>query len=379
MDNYRKILLSSLTLSITQGMLFPMLPIYAYEVGGKFAHAGYIFSLPSIILVAMTFGWGSVSDRLGKRRSVIVLSNVVASLLYFLFVHVGITWLIVLRCVQTFFYSSYILIPAIITEYFPSSKGRALGKYNVATGIGWAIGGVISGHAARIGFDIFFALIGVLSLLFCILFFFVEDIPREKDMRTFKEFLVFGEYKKILLLCVYVFALMTGGSMLSSIFNVYLSNLGVSKEYIGYITSLTALTFLLVADAVGKACDKFGRKPLLMVTPVLYVGMWLGIGLIQNLLVKIVLWILPFYALFIIGSTSAVSDLTPEKERGRGIGILNSSIGFGNFVGGIAGGNLADFIGPKNTFIAASFFAVASLFISLRMEETKEHVHIEEL
>lgn len=371
MDNYGKILLSSLVFSITQGMLFPFLPIYAYEIGGKFAYAGYIFSLPSVILVAMTFGWGSISDRLGNRRSVIIFSNVAASFMYFLFVHVGITWLIVLRCIQTFFYSSYILIPAIITEYFPSSKGRALGKYYVATGIGWTIGGFLSGHAARMGFHFFFALIGVLSLVFCILFFFVRDAPREKDMRTLKEFLVFGEPRKIFLLCLYAFVLMTGGSMLSSIFNVYLSNLGVSRESIGYITSLTAFTFLLVADAVGKACDKFGRKPLLVVTPILYMGMWLGIGLIENIVMKVILWVLPFYALFITASTSAVSDLTSDKERGRGIGILNSSIGVGNFAGGIVGGNLADFFGPKNTFLAASLFAVIGFFMSLKMEETK--------
>lgn len=374
MDNYAKILLASLVLSITQGMLFPMLPIYAYGIGGKFAHAGYIFSLPSIILVVMTFGWGSLSDRLGKRRSVIIGSNIVASLLYFVFGHVTITWLIVLRCVQTFFYSSYILIPAIITEYFPSSKGRALGRYNVATGIGWAIGGVLSGHATRIGFTFLFNGLGVLSLMFCFIFFFIKDIPREKDMRKMKEFFTFGESQKILILCVYAVVLMTGGTMLSSIFNVYLSNLGVSKEIIGYITSLTALTFLLVADAVGKACDAVGRKPLLVVTPVLYLGMWLGIGLITNLYVKIILWVLPFYALFITASTSAVSDVTSGKERGRGVGILNSFIGIGNVLGGIIGGNLADVVGPKNTFLLASFFAVIGLLISLKMVETKDVV-----
>jgi MFS family permease len=372
MDNYSKILLSSLVLSITQGMLFPMLPIYAYEIGGRFAYAGYIFSLPSILMVAMNFGWGSLSDRLGKRRSVIITSNIVASLIYFSFAYVGITWLVILRCLQTLFYSSYILIPAIITEYFPSSKGRALGRYNVATGIGWTIGGVLSGHAARIGFHFFFGIIGLLSLLFCIIFFFVKDIAREKDTRNLKEFLVFGEPKKIFLLCVYALILMTGGSIPSSIFNVYLSNLGVSKEFIGYISSLTSLTFLLVADAVGKACDRFGRKPLLMVTPLLYVGMWMGIGLIENIYAKILLWILPFYALFITASISAASDLTTEAERGRGIGIVNSSIGLGNFVGGIVGGNLADLFGARNTIMFASLFAVTGFLVSLRMKETGE-------
>lgn len=368
------ILLSSLVLSITQGMLFPMLPIYAYEVGHKFAYAGYIFSLPSIIMVAMTFGWGSISDRLGKRKSVIVASNVVASFMYFLFLYVDITWLIVLRCIQTFFYSSYILIPAIITEYFPLSKGRALGQYNVATGIGWTIGGIISGHLVNKGFDVFFNIIGVLSLLFCFILFLVRDPQREKDTGKLREFLIFGESRKILLLLLYTFILVTGSSIISSIFNVYLSNLNVSRVTIGYVTSLTSLAFLLIADLVGRACDRFGRKPLLVSASLLYVGMWLGIGVIEDLLVKIVLWILPVYALFVTGAISAVSDLTSEKERGRGVGILNSSSGFGNFAGGIVGGNLADLFGPRNTFMAASIFAVVSFFISLRMEETKEYI-----
>jgi MFS family permease len=370
MDNYSKVLLSSLVLSITQGMLFPLLPIYAYEISGKFAYAGYIFSLPAVIMVAMNFGWGSVSDRLGTRKSLIITSNIVASLMYFVFPFVNISGLLLVRCVQTFFYSSYILIPAMITEYFPSSKGRALGRYNVATGIGWTIGGVVSGHAANMGFDVFFGSIGVLSLLFCAIFWFVKDLPREKDTGGLRKVLLFGEPRKILILCVYAVVLMTGGTIPSSIFNVYLSNIGVSKEIIGYVSSLTSLTFLLVADAAGRACDKVGRRPLLLMTPVLYIIMWMGIGLVENVVVKIILWILPFYALFIIASTSAVSDLTSEKERGRGVGVLNSSIGLGNFLGGILGGNLADAIGPKNAFMAASIFAVLSLGVSSQIEET---------
>ncbi|MBU7015820.1 MAG: MFS transporter [Theionarchaea archaeon] len=371
MDNYFKVLISSLVLSITQGMLFPLLPIYAYEISGKFAYAGYIFSLPAVIMVAMNFGWGTVSDRLGTRKSIIITSNVVASAMYFVFPYVGISGLLVLRCVQTFFYSSYILIPAMITEYFPSSKGRALGQYNVATGIGWTIGGVLSGHAANLGFDVFFGSIGILSLLFCGIFFFVKDLPREKDTKGFRQILVFGEHRKILILCLYAVILMTGGTIPSSIFNVHLSNIGVSREIIGYVSSLTSLTFLLVADAAGRACDRVGRRPLLLATPLLYIVMWMGIGLVENVVVKIILWILPFYALFIIASTSAVSDLTSEKERGRGVGILNSSIGLGNFMGGLVGGNLADAIGPKNAFMAASIFAVMSLLVSTQIEETR--------
>ncbi|MBU7032078.1 MAG: MFS transporter [Theionarchaea archaeon] len=373
MNNYLKILLSSLILSITQGMLFPFLPIYAYEVSGKFAYAGYIFSLPSLILVIMTFGWGSISDRLGNRKSVIILSNIVASLLFFLFVHVSITWLIILRCIQTFFYSSYILIPAIITEYYPSTKGRALGKYNVAMGIGWTIGGVLSGHAATIGFSFFFNLIGIFSLLFCFSFFLVRDAPREKDTRSLKEFLNFGDPSQIARLCLYALILMTGSSILSSLFNVHLNNLGVSKQSIGYVTSLTSLTFLLVADATGKACDRFGRKPLLALAALSYLFMWLGIGLIDNLYLKVTLWILPFYAFFITASTSSVSDLTTGKERGRGIGILNSSIGMGNFAGGLLGGQMADILGVPVTFVLSSLFALAGFFITFTMKETRDY------
>jgi PPP family 3-phenylpropionic acid transporter len=373
MNNYFRILLSSLILSITQGMLFPFLPIYAYEVSGKFAYAGYIFSLPSLILVIMTFGWGSISDRLGNRKSVIILPNIVASLLFFFFVHVSIMWVIVIRCIQTFFYSSYILIPAIITEYYPSTKGRALGKYNVAMGIGWTIGGVLSGHAATIGFSFFFNLIGILSLLFCISFYLVKDAPREKDTRSIKEFLTFGDPSQIVRLCLYALILMTGSSVLSSIFNVHLSNLGVSKQSIGYVTSLTSLTFLLVADATGKACDRFGRKPLLALSALSYLFMWLGIGSIDNLYLKIILWILPFYALFITASTSSVSDLTNGKERGRGIGILNSSIGMGNFAGGFLGGQLADAFGASTTFMISSLFALAGFFITFTMKETRDY------
>lgn len=373
MDNYAKVLLSSLILSITQGMLFPLLPIYAYEIGGKFAYAGYIFSLPSIIMVAMNFSWGFLSDRLGDRRLVILSTNAVAASMYFFFPYLGINWLVGLRCLQTFFYSSTILMPTLITEYFPARKGGALGRYYVASGVGWTIGGVLSGHTARIGFPFFFHLIGVLSLMSCSIFIFVEELHREKDSRKLRQSLTFGDPKKILILCVYSFVLMTGSSIPSSIFNVYLRTLGTSMVVIGYVSSLTSLAFLLVADSVGRACDKFGRRPLLVVTPVLYAIMWLGIGLVPNIYVKIALWILPFYGLFITSSTSSASDLTSEKERGRGIGILNSSIGLGNFAGGIVGGNFADVFGPRNTFVFSSLFAVMALLTSLKMEETKDY------
>lgn len=373
MDNYAKVLLASLVMSITQGMLFPLLPIYAYEIGGKFAYAGYIMSIPALIQVVMTFGWGSISDRIGNRRSVVILPNIVASFMYFGFIYVDINWLIVLRCIQTVFYSSYVLVPAIITEYFPSAKGKALGRLNIYSGIGWTIGGVLSGHTAAAGFPLYFSCLGVLSFLFCLLFYFVTHEPREKDTRRLKHFFLFGEPRKILLLCAYAFILTTGGSMLSSIFNVYLSSLNVTKEVIGYVSALTSFTFLLAADAVGRACDAVGRKPLLVLSPVLYIVMWVGIALISNIYVKIFLWILPVYALFATGATAAVSDLTHERERGRGVGALNSSVGLGNFAGGMLGGNSADLFGPRNTFLYSSVFAVAAFFMSLKMRETKDH------
>jgi predicted MFS family arabinose efflux permease len=101
--------------------------------------------------------------------------------------------------------------------------------------------------------------------------------------------------------------------------------------------------------------------------------MWLGIGSIDNLYLKIILWILPFYALFITASTSSVSDLTTGKERGRGIGILNSSIGMGNFAGGLLGGQFADAFGAPATFMISSLFALAGFFITFTMKETRDY------
>ena len=166
--------------------------------------------------------------------------------------------------------------------------------------------------------------------------------------------------------------LLTGNYIVYSVFPQYLttSAFNLDKMQIGFLVAGSGLTGMLVFRAAGKLVDRAGRRKVLIPTYLTYVISWTAYALTQNIYVLAVIWLLPYWCFFTTSSTAMVSDLTDERERGRGIGILNAAINFGNFAGSLLGGFLAASFGYQPAFAVAAVLVLCAFFVSFATKES---------
>jgi MFS family permease len=347
-----------------------MLPIHIIHLKNDLFWVGFITSLQYLALVIMTFGWGALSDRLGQRKNVIIYTNLIGSFFYFFFPFADIITLTLLRGIQVFFIASWILGFALATEYRPNAKGEIIGWFTLFNAVGWGSGSFISGFIYAFDPAWFFYITGIVSILTALVLIPIKDPPMDKlKGGSIPSILKLKNISEILKLCMTVLILVMGSYMVFTIFSVYLKANDIPIPAIGMVIALSGLPSAGLASIVGKLCDDYGRKLILMIAIALYAFIWFVYGLIDNIWLVIALWLIPAYTFYTISTNALMSDLTPSSERGRGIGLLNSFYNIGGFVGSIVGGAAAAMYGFQPTFLLAAVIVTISFFFAARLKE----------
>lgn len=135
-------------------------------------------------------------------------------------------------------------------------------------------------------------------------------------------------------------------------------------------TSFAVMQFLF-GPIVGALSDRFGRRPVLLISLGVMALDYIVLALAQTI------WLL-LAARIIAGITSAtqstatayIADITPPQDRGRRFGLIGAGFGVGFVLGPLIGGLLAG-IDTRAPFYAAAAMAGANLiFGALVLPET---------
>jgi MFS family permease len=383
MDRDYRIILAASGLSATvTAMLYASLQFMAFEKGGSLVYVGLVGSLPYAGMMVMAYVWGLLSDWLGKRKGIVVASGVAGSLLFFIYPWLtSIEMLIAVRFVQVCLMGSVILLIAVVTERFPGEKGKVIGDLNVPLALGWVIG---AGAAAYLYMSpqtqmwLFF-LCGLVGLASALVLLPLKEVKKDNGIAlgSLRQMLTFRRRRPIFTLCGATLVLLTGNYIVYSVFAQYLKTpaFGLDELRIGLIVAGSGLTGMLVFRAAGKLVDKAGRRKVLLPTIFTYMISWTAYALTQNIYVIVFIWITPYWSFFTTSSMAMVSDLTDDCERGRGIGILNAAINFGNFAGSLLGGVLAASLGFQPAFAAAAIIVSVAFVIALGTKESNTAPH----
>lgn len=134
----------------------------------------------------------------------------------------------------------------------------------------------------------------------------------------------------------------------------------------------------LFGPMIGNLSDRFGRRPVLLISLVAFSGNYALMGLAPNLT-----WLFVGRALTgIAGAVYApamayVADVTPPEKRAQSFGLIGAMFGLGFILGPALGGFLSE-LGPRAPFFAAALLAalnfVYGLFVlpeSLPMERRR--------
>ncbi len=142
-----------------------------------------------------------------------------------------------------------------------------------------------------------------------------------------------------------------------------LTNLSISEAAIwgGYLTFAYAIMQFLFSPLIGALSDRYGRRPILLLSLAVLGIDYIFMGLAPNI------WLL-FIGRIIAGIGGAtfatafayMADISSQKDRAKNFALVGASFGFGFIFGPIIGG-LAGEISPRMPFYTAAIISFANL------------------
>ncbi|MGQ9516991.1 MAG: MFS transporter, partial [Anaerolineae bacterium] len=144
------------------------------------------------------------------------------------------------------------------------------------------------------------------------------------------------------LLFLFVFVDVLGFSLILPLLPYYAATFGATAEVVGLLLGANALTQLLGAPILGRLSDRYGRKPLLLVSLVGTVAGFLMLGVARSLAMLFASRIVDGFLGGNISLAQAyISDVTEGEERSKGFGLIGAAFGLGFIFGPAMGGALA--------------------------------------
>ena len=335
--------LSSLLFFASFNMLIPELPAFLTSLNGA-EHKGLIISLFTLTaLISRPFS-GKLADNVG-RIPVIVFGGAVCmicSLLYpFLTSVFGFLMLRIVHGFSTGFtptgQSTYVsdIIPA-------DRRGEAMGLLGMLGSVGMAMGPAVGGFVTReFGINTMFYLSSAFGLIAASIVVGMKETLTAKKNFHFSMLRIsrhdLFEPRVILPCVIMALAMYAYGAVLTLIADMG-EHVGIfRKELLFTCLTIASLAIRLVA---GKASDKYGRAPVMVVScaVIMIAMMMISVSQTQTMLIVGV-------SLYGLGQGSVsptllawATDLSEDRHKGRALASLYIFMEFGIGVGAFASG-----------------------------------------
>ena len=168
-----------------------------------------------------------------------------------------------------------------------------------------------------------------------------------------------------------VFIDLLGFGLILPLLPYYAETFGASDTVIGLLVASYAAAQLIGAPILGRFSDRFGRRPILLLS---LVGTLLGFLLLGF---ANTLWIL-FAARILDGLTGGnisvaqayITDVTDAKDRAKGLGMIGAAFGLGFIIGPASGGLLSQWGYAVPAFVAAGLVTINLLMVFLWLPES---------
>ena len=412
--DYRVIVLALARMvgAVGNSFLIVVLPLYVASplidldglVGSSIAIGGVSLSVTQPLLIGFVlslFGFlnslsqpwtGSLSDRVGGRKPFILTGILLLGTASGLYVFASsYLALVVLRAIQGF--GAALVIPAtiaLVNEYAasPDERGGNFGVFNTFRLIGFGFGPVVAGGVVEAGpyvlpfgtysgFDMAFISAFVVAYLsFGLVFFLVSDtdesgaaaskdisISVRGDDRILDPVFALGLATIVMGLCIALFATLQ-----------VQVNARLDQPPVWFGLQFAAVVIANVAFQVpvGRACDRYGRRPFLLVGFLLLIPTTLLQGVVMTSIGMVGIRFLQGIAVALVfaPSLALAGDVANKGESGSTLSVLTMGFGLGVALGPLTSGWLVSY-GFFMPFAAgAGLSVIAFLTVVSQVSET---------
>ncbi len=376
-----------------QGVIAPVLPLYAKDFGVSAAMVGASISVFGLARILFNLPSGILSDRLG-RRAFLVGGPVVIAIGTFLSATAGDIWqLLAYRFIagigSAMFMTAGLTVIADIST--PENRGRNLSLHLGSLLVGVSIGPAVGGVTAEIfNLQAPFYLVGFLSLICAIWAFRVvpetsrrpgtttagaEDPAqaRPKDAGGLRPLLGNTGLLFVSMVTFSIFFTRTGArqTVLPLLAN---DKLGLTAGALGGIFAMMALINLMTIIPAGAWADRYGRKRTIVPSAMLAAGALCLFAFTDSIAVFLGAAALLALGTGISGPAPAAyaADVIPEESRGLGMGLFRTYSDIGFVIGPLLLGWIADTTDSFrwSLLFSASLVAMAAAAFGLFAKET---------
>lgn len=154
--------------------------------------------------------------------------------------------------------------------------------------------------------------------------------------------------KRVVAFCASLLPLMISSGMVYSVLPIYISDeLKASRIIVGMLFTVGALTGVFTSILIGKISDRFGRRPLILLSQIAFAIGMLMYSIINQYIYAFLIHVLEGFAWAAIGTVAPayIADLSRKDERGKSMGVYNTVWSLGWVIGPILGGFLAELFG----------------------------------
>ena len=169
----------------------------------------------------------------------------------------------------------------------------------------------------------------------------------------------------LFLMALTIFIDIAGFGLILPLLPFWAEHLGANPTEIGLILTIYALAQFIFTPILGALSDRFGRKPIIIVSLLIEAFSFALTGFAGSLVVLLIARFIGGIGASNIGSAQAVvADVTPPEGRARGMGMIGAAIGLGFVIGPAIGGILSSF-GTVVPFLVAMVVAILNAILVL--------------
>jgi MFS transporter, DHA1 family, multidrug resistance protein len=361
------------------GIVVPLLPVYAHDIGATGIYVGMIFGSFSISRTVLLPLFGRLSDRRG-RKPFIVLGLLAYTLISFAFVlSKNVESLIILRFIQG---GASAMVMPVVQAYVgeitrEGSEGYSMSFFNLSMFLSLTIGPLMGGTIKDIlSMDAGFIAMGALSGLGLLLSIFLLPPVQEETAGTGKRDTVPWSHilKDQALIGIFVFRYVYTScvGIIWCFLPLYGDSIfGLSGSMIGILVTLGVFIAGLLQIPMGRMADKVDKNRMIIIG-----GLFAAIGVIIPYFADSFSDLLIGVCVFGLGggiaspAIMALAVLKGEEKKAMGtvMSIITLAHSLGMFTGSMAAGVFMDLFSLKAVFPCGAFFMLAGILVFVLMK-----------
>nr|WP_269320272.1 MFS transporter [Bacillus sp. EB01] len=353
------------------GIIIPVLPFYAEELGGSPTELGLLMAVYSLMQLIFSPVWGRISDKIG-RKPVMLVGIAGLAISFFLMAGANSMWtLFAARIIGGLLSSANMptTMAYVADITTPENRSKGMGIIGAAVGLGFVFGPAIGGIFSKTSLSLPFTIAGSLSILTFILVALLLKESSSKDSRasqTQKNASFYSALKGssgILYFLQFFISLSLAG--LEATFAYFAATkAGLDTVSLGYIFMIMGLAGAVVQGGmIGPLTKKYGEGKVIQGGILVSAIGFALILLVDNFITAAI-----FLSIFGIGngvirpSVSSILTKTVTSGHGSVTGFLSSFDSLGRILGPPLGGLLYS-ISIGLPYISGAILSIIALIL----------------